>query len=281
MERFLLDTEDLSDVPRLTEAALESARWNPEVGCLIDRVRPGRPLVITFGFFDWQQLPVFDFFGATRRLEARAGGKLNRILIRDIANAWYHRGVPGLGGHVDDVAASLRTLVRAIRPGTVATVGQSDGGYAAIMFGMLLGAERIVAFGPQAHLNPMEAACYGDRRFLPVMEGLHANPPRSGYYDLVELAAALRYRGEVHVVFGTHPGQDDGVSGNLDALHAERLARLPNATLHPHADSAHAIVQWLTGQGQLDALLARLLGLDQAKPAPRRRRRAGRREVGR
>ena len=146
MQGFVPEVDDLSDVPRLTEAALAAARWNPEVGCLIDRVRPGLPLVVTFGFFDWQQLPIFDFFGATKRLEARAGVRFNRILIRDIANAWYHRGVPGLGRHVDDVAASLRTLVRTIRPSEVTTVGQSDGGYAAIMFGMLLGADRIVAF---------------------------------------------------------------------------------------------------------------------------------------
>ena len=45
MQRFVPNVEDLSDVPRLTEAALVAARWNPEVGCLIDRVRPGRPLV--------------------------------------------------------------------------------------------------------------------------------------------------------------------------------------------------------------------------------------------
>jgi hypothetical protein len=288
MQGFVPEVEGLSEVPTLTEAALEAARGNPEIGCLIDRVRPGRPLVITFSSFDWQQLPNFDFFGPTRSLEARGGGKLNRILIRDIANAWYHRGIPGLGRHVDDAAASLRTLVRAVRPSTVTTIGQSDGGYAAIMFGMLLGAERIVAFGPQAHLNPLEAACYGDRRFLPVMEGLHANPPKSGYYDLAQLGLALGYRGELHVVFGTHPGHDDGISGNLDALHAERLARLPNVSLHPDPDSAHAIVPWLIGQGRLDDLLAGLLGLDQGGATTRqrqrqrqRRRRSGGRGIGR
>jgi pimeloyl-ACP methyl ester carboxylesterase len=257
--RIPLAAEGLSDVPELTNAAVEAARWNPEAGCLIDRVYPGRPLVIGFAFADWQQLPAFDFFGRTKKLEDRLSLTFNRILIRDVVNAWYHRGVPGLGAHVDEVAATLRALVRAIRPGRVTTIGQSMGGYAAIMFGMLLGVDRIAAFGPVSHLDPVEAACYGDRRYLGVMEALKADPPKSGYYDLPQLGRALGYRSDLNVLFGTHPGNDDGVSGNLDAIHALRLARLPNVSLHPCPRSEHAVVQWLIDHGQADDWLDKIL----------------------
>jgi hypothetical protein len=256
MERISAAAPKLEDVPELTGAALDTARAHPEIGCLIDRVYPGCPLVISFGFNDWQGMPNFDFFGRTKKLEKRLGITFNRLLIRDVANAWYHRGVPGLGAHVDEMAATLRSLVHAIRPSEVITIGQSMGGYGAIMFGMLLGADRIVAFGPQSHLDPSEAARYGDRRFLPVMEALQANPPRSAYFDLPQLGEALGYRGDLHVIFGTHPGHDDGHSGNLDAVHAFRLARLPNVSLHPYPESVHAVVRWLADRNQLDDLLA-------------------------
>ena len=231
-----LGIKGIADVPELTNAAVEHARWNPEIGCLVDRVRPGAPLVISFGFVDWKQLPNFDFFGRMKKFETRANLPLNRLLVRDIQSQWYHRGVPGLGAHVDEVAESLRGLVRSIRPGPVWTIGQSMGGYAAILFGMLLEAERIVAFGPLSHLDPDEATCYGDRRFLRVMKELAADRPRTGYYDLAELGLGLDYRGALHVVFGSHPGVEDGVSGNLDATHALRLSRIPNATLHPYPE---------------------------------------------
>lgn len=264
MQRIALGAEGLSGVPELTNAALDAARSNKDVGCLIDRVIPGRPLIISFGFVDWTNPPIFDFFGRTKKLEDRIGQRLNRILIRDVVNSWYHRGVPGLGTHVDEVAATLRGLVRSIGPSEVITIGQSMGGYAAILFGMLLDADRIVAFGPLSHLDPVEAERYGDRRFLPVMEQLRDDPPKSGYYDLVELGKAVDYRGDLHVLFGTHPGIDDGVSGNLDAIHAFRLAKLPRVTLHPYSQSVHAVIQWLIDHKQIDDVLAGLLASETA-----------------
>src|SRR5262249_48814752 len=141
MRASVMMASGLSEVAELTNAALESARWNPKIGCLIDRYYPGQPVVISFAFADWHELPAFDFFAVTKRVEESLGMPFNRLLIRDTVNAWYHRGVPGLGTHVDEVAASLRGLIGSIRPARIITIGQGMGGYAAIMFGMLLDAE--------------------------------------------------------------------------------------------------------------------------------------------
>ncbi len=252
----------LSDVVELTNAAVETARWNPKIGCLIDRCFPGQPMFISFAFADWHHLPAFAFFASLKRLEGSIDVPHNRLLIRDTVNAWYHRGIPGLGAHVDEVAATLRGLIGSIRPSRVITVGQGMGGYGAIMFGMLLNADQIVAFVTLSHLKASEAACHGDRRFLAVMEELEADPPRSVYDDLLQLGAAVDFRGELHLVFGTHPGRDDGISGNLDAMHALRLSRLHNVHLHPYPDSNRAVVQWLTEHRQLDDLFVRLLRTD-------------------
>ena len=67
MERIPPGAPQLLDLPELTNAAVESARANPEIGCLIDRVYPGRPLLISFGFSDWNRVPNFDFFGRTKK----------------------------------------------------------------------------------------------------------------------------------------------------------------------------------------------------------------------
>jgi hypothetical protein len=260
MQRITIGVEGLSGVPELSNDALEAASNHPAVGCLIDRVYPGHPLILSFGFLaDEGRAPIFDFFGRTKKLEGRFDIRFNRILVRDLNNAWYHRGVTGLGLHVDEVASALRGLIQSIRPGRVLTIGQSMGGYAAILFGMLLDADRIVAFGSLSHLNPSEAVCYGDRRYLPWMEGVQADRPRSGYDDLTRLGKALDYRGELHLIFGTHPGNEDGLSSNHDAIHALRLARLPNVFLYPYPESRHAIVPWLIEHGQIDDLLAGLL----------------------
>jgi len=244
----------------LTVEAIEAARWNPGVGCLVDRVHRDSPLIIAFGFCQFPYVASFDFFNRTKKLEKRFGSKYNRILVRDARNSWYHRGVPGLGADVDEVASTLRAMIHAVEPCRVFSIGQSMGGYAAIMFGMLLGVDRIAAFCPLSHLDPEEAARYGDLGFRGAMLALRDDPPRAIYPDLVRLGKSLGFRNELHVIFGTHPQQDDGLSSNFDAIHALRLAQLPNVLLHPYPEADHLVVSWLIENKQLDDLLARLIG---------------------
>jgi pimeloyl-ACP methyl ester carboxylesterase len=273
VQEFTATPESLAKIPELTEEAIEAARLNPEVGCLIDRVYPGAPLILCFSYFGTMLLRRFDFFGRTKKLEQRLGLKFNRILMRDTINAWYHRGVPGLGDHVDEVAQSLRSLIAAISPGRIYTVGQSMGGYAAILFGMLLGADRIAAFGPVSYLDPERARRDSDLRYLTIMQELRDDPPKCVYTDLVQLGRELDFRGELHVVFGTQARSDSAGSGNIDAAHALRLARLPNTILHPYPKSHHPIVQWLVDNQEIDEVMASLfaggLPVDTPAEAPR------------
>lgn len=266
LRTFSPSTEGLSELPELTTAAVEAARWNPGAGCLIDRAYPDLPLVISFGFREFQNLPAFDFFKRTKKLEKLRGLKFNKILVRDVFNSWYHRGVPGLGTDLDEVTATLHTLIDAIRPCRVVTIGQSMGAYAAVMYGMLLGADRIAAFGPLSHLDPEQALRYGDLGFFSAMQELKTDPPRSRQDDLVQLGRDLDFQGNLHVIFGTHPRDDDGTSSNFDAVHALRLAQLPNVSLHPYPEADHGIMQWLIENAKIDDLLARLLAGDGEAP---------------
>ena len=78
----------------------------------------------------------------------------------------------------------------------------------------------------------------------------------------------MNYRGAIDVIFGTHPGNDDEDSGNLDAMHALRLARLANVRLHPYPDAAHTVVDWLAKHNQLDDLLRHPLAADEIIATP-------------
>ncbi|OEZ81109.1 hypothetical protein JAB6_41440 [Janthinobacterium sp. HH104] len=238
---------------------------------LVDRIVPGAPLVVAFGFVSWTTRPAFDFYGRLRKLEQASGQPLNKILVRDSGNAWYHRRIAGLGNHVDETAQALRELVRRIAPSQVTTVGQSMGAYAAVMYGLLLDAQQIVAFGPLSFLDVQQARLYHELRWLPVMESLAQDPPASGYYDLAALCRARATDAtQLHLVFGTrpdaarpdvaNPGASESV--NLDAMHAQRLAAYGQCTLHPFPHSGHAVVQHLIDTKRINGLLAKcILGL--------------------
>ncbi|WP_219136335.1 hypothetical protein [Janthinobacterium sp. UMAB-60] len=235
---------------------------------LVDRIVPGAPLVIAFGFVSWTTRPAFDFYGRLRKLEQVSGQPLNKILVRDSGNAWYHRQIAGLGNHVDETAQALRELVRRIAPSQVTTLGQSMGAYAAVMFGLLLDVQQIVAFGPLSFLDVQQARLYHELRWLPVMESLAQDPPPSGYYDLASLCRARATdKTQLHLLFGTRPdaassGASASESVNLDAMHAQRLAAFGRCTLHPFPQSGHAVVQHLIDTKRINGLLARcILGL--------------------
>lgn len=243
----------LTDLPALDNERVAASTED----VLVDRVVPGELLVITFGFIAWDRRPDFSFYGRLKKLELASGLHVNKILVRDSGNTWYHRTIAGLGTHPDETAASLRKLVDAIAPSRVVTLGQSMGAYAALMYGLLLNVDTIVAFGTLSFLDVQLALRYHEHRWLGVMRDLALNPPPSRYYDLTLLE---RERAAIHLVFGTQPDRADNTEWvNLDAMHAHRLASLGNCTLYPEPQCGHAVVQHLVDTQRIDALLARLV----------------------
>jgi hypothetical protein len=227
---------------------------------LVDRVVPGEILVLAFGFVSWDTRPAFDFYGRLKKLEQLTGRHINKILVRDSGNAWYHRRIAGLGEHPDETAAALRDMVRRIAPSRIITIGQSMGAYAAIMFGALLEAHQVIAFGPLSFLDLEQARLYHERRWLPVMRELALNPPPSGYYDLAALCQQRAAQTRLQIIFGTDPGHADASEAvNLDAMHAHRIAAAGNCVLSPFPHSGHAVVQHLIDTRSLDAMLAQQL----------------------
>lgn len=256
----------ITDVPALDNRRVKTSTAD----VLIDRVVPGEILVIAFGFMSWETRPEFDFYGRLKKLEQASGRHINKILVRDSGNSWYHRTIAGLGEHPDDTVAALRKLIAAIRPSKVVTIGQSMGAYAAVMFGLLLDVQQAIAFGPLSFLDVRQALLYHERRWIAVMRSLAQQPPASGYYDLAALARQ-RAGGQtrLHIAFGTRPDQPNATeSVNLDAMHAHRLAASGNCTLYPFPLSGHTVVQHLIDTKRLNALLASLIAGIELAPEP-------------
>jgi hypothetical protein len=231
------------------------AQADPDIGYIIDAPYEGAPLIITFGFVDWVELPKFDLVGRLLKLGAATGQPLNLILVRDTANFWYQHGVTGLGRDVDTVAESLRRIIADLRPSSVCTVGQSMGGYAAILFGVLLRVDQVLAFGPLSYLRADWARRDGDMRWIGVMETLDRYPPARRYDDLLALFAGAPP--PIHILFGT--GAEADGSPNLDEVHARRFTGIAGVSIERIPEAPHAVVKWLIDAGRMDAVLQQWL----------------------
>ena len=217
---------------------------------------PGAALLVSFGFASWNEEPAFDFDGRGRKLAAALALSPHRLLLRDPLNLWYQRGVPDVGGGVGGLLQELQAIVARLAPSRIVVIGQSMGAYAALHYGRLIGADAIIAFGPQSTLRAPAARAIGDLRWLSVMEALESRADPEACLDLLDLeAVAATPSPALHIVYGLAQDPGPGVAANLDAWHAARLAALPGAQLHPYPAAPHAVAGWLKDAGLIDGLL--------------------------
>ncbi len=131
--------------------------------------------------------------------------------------------------------------------------GASGGGYAALAFGTLLGADLVLCFAPQttielSKLHAMDDHRY-DRRLGEITEAGVIDPEWS---DLsAPLGPARIADTRYHVFFADSLVQD--------RLHAERLRGLPGLRLYRFGRGGHNIARVMRETGALEKVLQRAL----------------------
>lgn len=187
-------------------------------------------------------IPPYEFLRSTEGVRAR------RILIRDLDQVWYLRGVRGLGGSIAEAAAALRDEVG---DGRLVLTGNSAGGFAAIAFGALAGADEVHAFSPQTAIDRAHRARWLDGRWMGRMHQVRRLPSGTGPLDLSPLVRE-RPGPAIHLHYcGSH---------GRDARHAGHLTGLPGVTPHAHEGDGHRLVRDLRDRGDLARILARAVG---------------------
>lgn len=238
---------------RATVGGLDEA----EAGCIYD-FDEGRDVVLVgFGGLIKEELvgfgepasptPLaapFEFLGTASDLP------VGKVFVRDLDQIFYQRGVRGLGRDVAEVASGLGSLLSG--SGRVVFVGQSAGGYAALLFGTMLGVDHVLAFSPVTFLTPLLRRVHRDDRWPEEMAEIRRLSRFRRHLDLRRAIRARGQRSELHVYFGA--------KNLLDRTHAGRLEGLPGVTLHPWATASHAVARRMREEGELKPVLLRALG---------------------
>lgn len=95
--------------------------------------------IINKNFFEWYH---------TRIAKAH-----KHIFLRDIFKQWYLKGINKTINSPEKLAAFLQQEVKGY--GNIITIGSSAGGYAAILYGSLIGAQTVFAFNPQFEIKSL------------------------------------------------------------------------------------------------------------------------------
>ena len=193
-------------------------------------------------------MPLFEFFNTVSNLGVK------KAFLRDMAQAWYHRGVAAIGPDIPSVAEHLTGVVRESGVRRTVVVGNSAGGYAALLFGHLLNADEVHAFAPQTFIAPRIRKEYEDYRYFPFVDRLATSGGMDGRFaDLMPVLSAGGVRTQFHIHFR--------VADRLESLHAGRLAGagIEGVILHPSDFGGEKLIAWFRDTGELTAILERAL----------------------
>lgn len=98
------------------------------------------------------------------------------IFVRDIYKQWY---ITGINADCPDVMSTAELLKKETEGYQVTTAGNSAGGYAAVLFGILLGAETVFSFSGQYDIT--------EKKYAPFLEKYKTDEKKSCFYDLRRL----------------------------------------------------------------------------------------------
>lgn len=211
--------------------------------CVVDVAGGGSSPVVLVSFAGWAgghagvSAPEFS-----RTVE---GLPADVVFLRDPYDCAYLDGVPGAGGSIAEVAAWLRGLCARKGARRVVTMGNSTGGWAAILFGILIGADDVQAFAPKTRMCGTEDFHEPDR-FPRVAQSIR------GDGDLLDLREVLARQGTAKTRISIHYPRHDPV----DARHARHFEGLPGVRLFEYRFQQHTLARALRDAGVLRPILA-------------------------
>ena len=183
-------------------------------------------------------VPTFEFFNSL------SGINCDKVFIRDFNQAWYQLGVDDQINSWYELKNILEKLIKENKYKNVLFLGNSMGGYAAMMFGTMLNINQVVAFAPQTFINNNKRLLYFDFRWKKQLKNIHKSSKKSNFVlNLKTHFKKIEYSTSIDIYFSD--------AHRLDKIHANYLSKTKNVVLHPLREGGHAVVKKLRDNGDL------------------------------
>jgi hypothetical protein len=187
-------------------------------------------------------IPPFEF------LRSLNGMPCDQLFLRDFHQAWYHHGVDEQITSLPQLLDALKDFVHRQSYQKVIVMGNSMGGYGALLLGHFLKADTVLAFAPQTFINTRLRWWHGDRRWKDQLAAVYALPNvESSQFDLKRVLKVGNGKTRYHIYYSPEDA--------LDSIHAQRLKNEPGVSLHPIDHGAHEVVRVLRDQGTLHQII--------------------------
>lgn len=165
-------------------------------------------------------MPHFEFYRAAQVLDS------NKLFLRDPSQCWYQHGLPAIGSTPFAVGEYLMSEIEKMGVSDIRFVGNSMGGFAALLFCSMLRRGKVIAFSPQTFIGDEKRKQHGDRRWSPQIGKIHS--VTSGIHDLKPWISDNFSAISANIYVSS--------ADFLDMIHARELAEFDNVAIHCFAE---------------------------------------------
>lgn len=174
------------------------------------------------------------------------------MFIKDFWQCWYQKGLLGLTKNIDETAAFLKEELSQINPKKVIFIGTSAGGYASLLFGILLNIDEILSFSPQTYIEERIFA-----KFKAVDSRIDDINFASPYLNISKIPALHNFSGVINIYYGSENANDKQHAKNLSDFKSVKLIEL--------ATDTHNTAKYLKEQGKLNEIFENKITLSNRK----------------
>ena len=151
--------------------------------------------------------------------------------------------------HIEKVLDYLKNIISEHQYHKICFLGNSMGGYAAILFGTILDIDVVIAFAPQTYIDKWTRLKHIDTRWKKELREVYKfKQKQKQYFNLKDFLLK-------HPVKNTSINLFYSPQHRLDKSHANELKNIKQMHLIPIEKGGHAIVKEVRDRGQLKKLI--------------------------
>jgi predicted esterase YcpF (UPF0227 family) len=207
-------------------------------------IRPGsKSLYFFFGGIQASiAIPPFEFYKASGIIDE------NKVLLRDFSQSWYHAGLKDISVDINTTANYIENIINQISPEKLFFVGNSMGGYAAILLSALIGKGEVIAFAPQTFISSDLREKYNDTRWpQQIAKTLGLSTTHKEAHDLKEVLSNAKKDNKTSI----YVARDNA----LDLNHASHVKGCPGVKVVEFDAGGHSLVRELRDNGKLPRIM--------------------------
>ncbi len=189
--------------------------------------------------------PMFEFYNSLKTIHC------DKLFIRDFRQGWYHLGVDNKIVDIDGLSEYLVNFITEGNYKKVCFLGNSMGGYAALLLGNLIGVDRVIAFVPQTFIGIKLKLLSRDFRWLKELSRVYFSRTKNvKYFDLNNVITKQNINAEINVYYSA--------DNRLDKIHANRLAVDDRIKIEEISKGGHGVAKVVRDSGDLEKILNNL-----------------------